>query len=88
MEFKDLVAYEFVWRNNGQTFDGKEINLNDAISVPNAGMFLPKVISNIVKEAAEPLLVGTSLRSARSSLRISLKVRNIQSASSKWAVQP
>jgi len=61
MEFKDLVAYEFVWRNNGQTFDGKEINLNDAISVPNAGMFLPKVISNIVKEAAEPLLVGTSL---------------------------
>jgi CO dehydrogenase/acetyl-CoA synthase epsilon subunit len=35
--------------------------MKDAISVPNAAMFLPKVVSNIVKEAAEPLLVGTSL---------------------------
>ena len=63
MEFNDLTTYEFVWRNNGQTLEGKDqrVEMKDAISVPNAAMFLPKVVSNIVKEAAEPLLVGTSL---------------------------
>ncbi|MGD9382045.1 MAG: hypothetical protein PVI03_06335 [Candidatus Thorarchaeota archaeon] len=63
MEFKDLTTYEFVWRNNGQTLEegDQRVEMKDAISVPNAAMFLPKVVSNIVKEAAEPLLVGTSL---------------------------
>lgn len=62
MEFNDYTTYEFVWRNNGQLVDGKDrVEMKDAISVPNAAMFLPKVVSNIVKEAAEPLLVGTSL---------------------------
>ena len=63
MEFNDLTTYEFVWRNNGQMLDGDNtrVEMKDAISVPNAAMFLPKVVSNIVKEAAEPLLVGTSL---------------------------
>ena len=62
MEFNDYTTYEFVWRNNGQLIDGKDrVEMKDAISVPNAAMFLPKVVSNIVKEAAEPLLVGTSL---------------------------
>lgn len=61
IEFKDQTTYEFVWRNNGKTLDGDLVAMKDAISVPNAGMFLPKVVSNIVKEAAEPLLVGTSL---------------------------
>lgn len=62
MEFKDLTTYEFVWRNNGMVLEGDQrVEMKDAISVPNAAMFLPKVVSNIVKEAAEPLLVGTSL---------------------------
>lgn len=62
MEFKDHTTYEFVWRNNGRLLDSdKRVEIKDAISVPNAAMFLPKVVSNIVKEAAEPLLVGTSL---------------------------
>jgi hypothetical protein len=62
MEFNDYTTYEFVWRNNGQMLEGKDrVEMKDAISVPNAAMFLPKVVSNIVKEAAEPLLVGTSL---------------------------
>ena len=62
MEFNDYTTYEFVWRNNGQLIDGENrVEMKDAISVPNAAMFLPKVVSNIVKEAAEPLLVGTSL---------------------------
>ncbi len=62
MEFNDYTTYEFVWRNNGQMLDSENrVEMKDAISVPNAAMFLPKVVSNIVKEAAEPLLVGTSL---------------------------
>lgn len=61
IEFKDQTTYEFVWRNNGRTLEGEQVEMRDAISVPNAGMFLPKVVSNIVKEAAEPLMIGTSL---------------------------
>jgi hypothetical protein len=71
MDFKieDLNSYQFMWKNNGMhpievddsTGDNVRLKVEDAISVPNAGMWLPKVIQNIVKEAAEPLLVGTSL---------------------------
>lgn len=60
LKIKDAATYEYLWRNNGKLGDGK-ISLKDALSVPNAPLLLPKVISNIVKEAQEPLLVGTSL---------------------------
>lgn len=63
-EIKD-AQFEYVWKNNGLLHDEKgaahRIELKDALSVPNAPMLMPKVISNIVKEAQEPLLVGTSL---------------------------
>lgn len=61
LEMKDYADYEWLWRNNGKTRDGSVVELKDALSVPNAPMLFPKVISNIVKEAQEPLLVGTSL---------------------------
>lgn len=60
-EIKDAGQFEYLWRNNGVLENGKTIELKDALSVPNAPMLMPKVISNIVKEAQEPLLVGTSL---------------------------
>jgi len=60
-EIKDAKQLEFLWKNNGKLEDGTRIKIEDALSVPNAPMLMPKVISNIVKEAAEPLLVGTSL---------------------------
>lgn len=60
-EIKDAKQLEFLWKNNGQLEDGNRVKLTDALSVPNAPMLMPKVISNIVKEAQEPLLVGTSL---------------------------
>lgn len=37
------------------------VHLKDALAVPNAPMMFPKVIQNIVREAVEPLLIGTSL---------------------------
>lgn len=61
LRIEDAKQLEFLWKNGGKTGSGERITLEDALSVPNAPMLMPKVISNIVKEAAEPLLVGTSL---------------------------
>ena len=61
-EFKDEADFGYSWNNSGLIpTTGERIKVKDAISVPNAGMWLPKVVQNIVKEAAEPLLIGTSL---------------------------
>ena len=61
LEIKDAKQFEYLWRNSGKLGNGEPIKLEDALSVPNAPVLMPKVISNIVKEAQEPLLVGTSL---------------------------
>ena len=63
---KDVTQPEelrFIWDSNGKVGPGKNdyIKLEDALSVPNAPLLFPKVISNIVREAVEPLLVATSL---------------------------
>jgi hypothetical protein len=60
---QDFRKYEYVWRNNGKDFDDPEKvhEIQDAISTSDAPVFLPRVVENVVKEAAEPLLVGTSL---------------------------
>jgi hypothetical protein len=52
---------EFVWRSGKDPVSGMNVKITDALAVPDAAMLLPKVISNVVREAAEPLLVGTSL---------------------------
>jgi len=62
-----------IWRHNGyenpeDQFDPSKKDqkigfkeLIDALSTPDASILIGKVVSNIVKEAIEPLLVGTSL---------------------------
>jgi hypothetical protein len=62
-----------LWSNNGfehpeDQFDPSKKDqkigykeLCDALSTPDASILIGKVVSNIVKEAIEPLLVGTSL---------------------------
>jgi len=62
-----------IWNNNGfenpeDQFDKAKLDkkisyrdLIDALSTPDASILIPKVISKIVKEAIEPLLVGESL---------------------------
>lgn len=57
---RDYTDAEFIFRS-GRTPDGQTVEIKDALSTPNASMFFPKVIENVVREAAEPLLVGTSL---------------------------
>jgi hypothetical protein len=62
IEFKDVADFEWMWKNGGKLPDGSgKIKLEDALSSTSAPLLMPKVVSNIVKEAAEPLLVGTSL---------------------------
>lgn len=61
MKIEDMKQFEYLWRNNGRLPDGEHISLKDALATTNAAFLLPRVIENIVKEAAEPLLVGTSL---------------------------
>ena len=62
LEIKDVNQYEWLWRHNGRLpGESTRVTLRDAISTANASVFLPRVIQNIVVEAAEPLLIGTSL---------------------------
>lgn len=64
LEIRDAVELRALWDSNGKNpLEKERVQLKDALSVPNAPLLFPKVISNIVKEAAEPLLVGTSLLS-------------------------
>lgn len=58
---KDEASMEFVWRTGKDPVSGRHVKVTDALSVPDAPLLMPKVISNVVREAAEPLLVGTSL---------------------------
>jgi hypothetical protein len=61
LKLEDVQRFEYMWKNNGTLQDGTKMKIEDALAVSNAPMLMPKVISNIVKEAMEPLLVGTSL---------------------------
>jgi hypothetical protein len=56
-----LKQFQFIWNNNGMDLDGKEWKLNDMYSVPDAPILLPKVVSSVVREAMEPLMIGSSL---------------------------
>lgn len=59
---KDAVQLRGIFNSNGVDPHSREkVSLKDALAVPDAPLLFPKVIQNIVKEAAEPWLVGTSL---------------------------
>jgi len=61
-QFKDEREVSFWWNSSGMLPSAeKRVAIKDAISTPNVSPWLPKVMENIVKEAAEPLLVGTQL---------------------------
>lgn len=70
LEINDAAELDYMWRNNGllPNEDTEELDeavrkrrLQDALAVPNAPMMFPKVINRVVREAIEPMLVGTSL---------------------------
>ena len=53
--------FDFIWRNNGQDADGKQWSVKDMYSVPDAPVLMPRVVSQVVREAIEPLMIGTML---------------------------
>ena len=64
IQLEDAADFKRLWDTNGYLNSATkmpEISLTDALSTSNAPLLMPKVISNIVKEAVEPLLIGTSL---------------------------
>lgn len=55
-----VKKFDYVFRN-GKDLDGQEWSVQDMYSVPDAPILLPKVVSTVVREAVEPLLIGTTL---------------------------
>lgn len=56
-----LKQLQFIWNNNGMDADGTEWKITDMYSVPDAPILLPRVVSSVVREAMEPMMIGTSL---------------------------
>ena len=57
----DIEDFRFVFRNGGVTADGDRMSIQDAISTPSSPLMFKRVITEIVQEAIEPNLIGTSL---------------------------
>lgn len=62
-ELKDAVMREVsdAFMNNGYVSDTKRVKVKDLLVSSDASIFIPKVISQVVKEAVEPVLVITNL---------------------------
>lgn len=62
LEFRDEAHLKGLFENGGvDPLSGQRVQMQDILNTANAGPLLPKVIVSIIKEAQEPLLVGTSL---------------------------
>ncbi len=62
LKIKDEIdQFRHVIRTGGYTPDGIRVKLTDAISTPNAPLMFKRVITEIMQEAIEPNLIGTSL---------------------------
>ena len=58
----EFLRLKNVFLNDGVDFTtGKKISIDDALNTSNAAPLLPKVVVSIIKEAQEPLMIGTSL---------------------------
>lgn len=62
LEIRDEIAdFRYAFRNGGLTQDGAKLTIEDAISTPSSPLMFKRVISEVVQEAIEPNLLGTSL---------------------------
>lgn len=62
LEIKDEINdFRHVFRNGGRTVDGDKMQIADAISTPHAPLMFKRVITEVIQEAIEPNLIGTSL---------------------------
>lgn len=62
LELKDeIVDFRHAFRNGGRTLDGAKLTIEDAISTPHAPLMFKRVVTEVLQEAIEPNLIGTSL---------------------------
>ena len=57
----DINGLYQTMNNGGVTPDGVRLTVSDAISVSNAPVMFKRVITEVMQEAIEPVLVGTRL---------------------------
>ena len=54
--------FDSIWRTNGWDPESKRhITIKDALDIQNAAFMIPRVMTQIIQEGIEPLLIGTSL---------------------------
>ena len=62
LEKKEFLRYKNAFLNDGFDFTtGKQWKIQDILNTSNAAPLMPKIVTSIIKEAIEPLLIGTSL---------------------------
>lgn len=64
LELKDEIQdFRYAFRNGGQTMNGGRLTIQDALSTPNASLMFKRVMTEVLQEAIEPNLIGSSLLS-------------------------
>lgn len=49
-----------LWKQGGRREDGSGVmTLNDVVSINNSQIFLPRIMTQVIRESAEPMLIGT-----------------------------
>lgn len=57
-KFEDV---DFAWRNDGRMRDGRQLSMNDIVTLHESPLFIARSITNQIQEAVEPMLIATSL---------------------------
>jgi len=61
-DVKNLGRLEAIFRNNGYDPESKKtLTIQDAMDIQNAAFLIPRVMTTMVQEGIEPLLIGTAL---------------------------
>jgi hypothetical protein len=59
---QDLTRLDSIFRTNGwDPIEGKRVSMKDAMAIQNAAFLIPRVLTRMVQEGIEPMLIGTSL---------------------------
>jgi hypothetical protein len=61
-EIQQFIRFDSIFRTNGYDPETKRtLTIKDALDIQNAAFMIPRVMTQIVQEGIEPLLIGTSL---------------------------
>lgn len=57
----DIANLRYAMHNAGHTPDGMKLKIADAIATPSSSLMFKRVVTEIVQEAIEPLLIGSRM---------------------------